>query len=71
LNGKKNLTNNKKAIAKTITWRITGTLTTFTVGWIVSGSITIGIGIASIEFWAKLVLYYVHERLWDKKDESL
>jgi len=26
----------------------------------------LGAGIATIEFWAKLVLYYAHERAWAK-----
>ena len=32
--------------------------------WIVTGSVLAGGAIASIEFWAKLALYYAHERAW-------
>ena len=56
----------KKSIIKTITWRLLATATTFVIGWMVTGSIALGLGIASIEFWAKLVLYYLHERAWSK-----
>lgn len=56
----------KKSIIKTITWRLIATATTFVIGWMVTGSIALGLGIASIEFWAKLVLYYLHERAWSK-----
>lgn len=31
-----------------------------------TGSVALGAGIATIGFWAKLVLYYGHERLWAK-----
>jgi uncharacterized membrane protein len=54
----------KKSLIKTITWRVLATATTFLIGWLVTGSIALGLGIASIEFWAKLVLYYLHERVW-------
>lgn len=55
---------NKKSILKTITWRLLATGTTFLIGWWITGSIALGLGIATVEFWAKLVLYYLHERLW-------
>ena len=61
------MTNNKRAIVKTGTWRVIATCTTFLVSWFVTGSIAVGLGIASIEFWAKLVLYYLHERAWEKQ----
>ena len=53
-----------KSIYKTISWRIIATIITFVIGWCVTGSVAIGAGIASIEFWAKLILYYLHERIW-------
>ena len=50
------------------------TFTTFVISWAITGNIYMGLGIASIEFWAKLVLYYLHERGWNKikwgKNES-
>jgi uncharacterized membrane protein len=56
----------KRSLTKTVSWRILATLTTFIIGWGITGNIFIGLGIASVEFWAKLVLYYFHERLWNK-----
>ena len=56
---------NRRSIAKTLTWRITATLTTFLISWIVTGSLVMGLGIASIEFWAKIILYFYHERIWN------
>lgn len=53
-----------KSIYKTISWRLVATLITFIIGWAVTGSAAIGAGIATIEFWAKLILYYLHERIW-------
>lgn len=56
----------KRHIAKTITWRILGTLDTFLLSWFISNDITIGFQIGVFELVTKMVLYYVHERLWYK-----
>ena len=51
---------------KTMSWRVVATTTSFVISWIVTGSILAGGAIASIEFWAKLALYYAHERTWSR-----
>lgn len=56
----------KRHIAKTITWRILGTLDTFLLSWFISNDITVGFQIGVFELATKMVLYYVHERLWYK-----
>lgn len=56
----------RKSLYKTISWRFIATFTTFIISWVITGSLTIGLGIATFEFWAKLVLYYYHERIWGK-----
>lgn len=58
------LVSKKRHIAKTITWRIVGTLDTIVISWIISGDITIGFGIGGIEVFTKMILYYLHERVW-------
>ena len=54
----------KRHIAKTITWRVLGTITTFLIGWITTGNITAGLSIGGFDFFIKIFLYYVHERAW-------
>ena len=54
----------KRTMAKTITWRITASLTTFLIAWILTGDILVGASIGSIEAIAKIFLYYYHERIW-------
>ena len=54
----------KRTIAKTMTWRITASLTTFLIAWILTGDILVGASIGSIEAIAKIFLYYFHERIW-------
>ena len=54
----------KRTLAKTMTWRITASLTTFIIAWILTGDVLIGASIGSIEALAKIFLYYFHERIW-------
>lgn len=56
----------KRSILKTMSWRVLATTTTFVISWLMTGSVAIGLGIAGIEFWAKIVLYYLHERTWSR-----
>ena len=55
----------KRTMAKTITWRITASLTTFLIAWILTGDILVGASIGSIEAVSKIFLYYFHERIWN------
>lgn len=54
----------KRHIAKTLTWRIVGTLDTVILSWVISGSPSIGLKIGSAEVVTKMILYYLHERTW-------
>ena len=56
----------KRHIAKTITWRIVGTLDTILLSWIISGNPTTGLKIGLSEAITKMLLYYIHERTWFK-----
>ena len=54
----------KRHIAKTITWRIIGTIDTIILGWVISGDPTIGLTVGGVELITKMILYYFHERVW-------
>ena len=56
----------KRHIAKTITWRIVGTIDTIILSWIISGNPFTGLKIGFAEVITKMVLYYLHERAWFK-----
>jgi uncharacterized membrane protein len=58
--------NLKRHFVKTITWRIIGTIDTMLIGWFVSGDPLIGLTIGSFEILTKMVLYFIHERVWYK-----
>ena len=54
----------KRHLAKTITWRIIGTLDTIVLSWIITGNPLTGLKIGASELITKMVLYYAHERIW-------
>lgn len=53
-------------ILKTISYRIIGTLFTFIVTYISTGSIKIGVTLSIIELGIKPLIYFLHERFWFK-----
>ena len=55
----------KRTIVKTLTWRVTASLTTFIIAWALTGDLLIGSTIGSVEAIAKIFLYYFHERIWN------
>jgi len=61
----------KRHIAKTITWRIIGTLDTMILAWIISGDPLTGLKIGMAEVITKMTLYYFHERTWYKINYGL
>ena len=54
------------SFCKTCTWRIVASLDTFLLSWLITGSVTAGASIASLEVLTKMFLYYAHERQWEK-----
>ncbi|MEO0528719.1 MAG: DUF2061 domain-containing protein [Bacteroidota bacterium] len=55
----------KRSIAKSISWRIIGTLDTIVISWIVTGTLSLAFSIGLIELFTKMVLYFFHERIWN------
>ncbi|GHA26572.1 hypothetical protein GCM10007103_04930 [Salinimicrobium marinum] len=55
-----------RSIAKTISWRIVGTLDTIGISWLLTGEVETALAIGSVELVTKMILYFGHERLWNK-----
>jgi uncharacterized membrane protein len=55
-----------RSIAKTISWRITGSGATFLISYVVSGNLSVAGTIAIIQLTANTILYFIHERIWNK-----
>ncbi len=60
------LESRKRHIAKTITWRLIGTMDTMLLAWLISGDVLMGLKIGFVEIITKMMLYYLHERAWYK-----
>ena len=60
----KRMESHLRSVTKAITWRIIATLTTATIAYFVTGQIEIAILIGGIEFVVKIIIYYLHERVW-------
>ncbi|MEP5255647.1 MAG: DUF2061 domain-containing protein [Winogradskyella arenosi] len=56
----------KRHLAKTITWRIIGTLDTLLLSWFISNDFSTGVQMGVFEMFTKMILYYLHERAWFK-----
>ncbi len=55
-----------RSLAKTVSWRVTGSASTFTIAYLVTGSAGISSGIAVIQMIVNTFLYWFHERVWNK-----
>ena len=56
----------KRHLAKTISWRLIGTIDTMLLSSIITGSIQTGLAIGGFEVFTKMILYFLHERAWYK-----
>ncbi|WP_350286169.1 DUF2061 domain-containing protein [uncultured Croceitalea sp.] len=54
----------KRHFAKTITWRMLGTLDTIVLSWFITGNPFTGVKIGLSEVITKMILYFFHERAW-------
>lgn len=63
--------NKTRSLVKTLSWRAIATTDTIIIARIITGSWTVGFGIASIEIVTKMALYYFHERGWASLDWGL
>lgn len=55
-----------RSVVKTISWRTVGTLDTIIVSYFITGNLVMAASIGSIEVITKMILYYFHERIWNK-----
>jgi uncharacterized membrane protein len=53
-----------RSIAKAISWRVTGTVDTFVLSFLITGSAKFAGSIAATEVVTKIALFYGHERIW-------
>jgi sulfate adenylyltransferase large subunit len=53
-----------RSLAKAVSWRATGSLDTFVVTFVITGSTKLAGSVAVTEIMTKIFIYYCHERIW-------
>jgi len=57
-----------RSLGKVVTWRILVTITNFVGGYLASGSWMVGLGVVSFALVVNSILYFFHERAWNRID---
>jgi uncharacterized membrane protein len=56
----------KRSLAKTISWRVVASLATAGIVYVFTGKLVMSLGIGVVEAFIKMLLYYLHERIWQR-----
>lgn len=56
----------RRSLVKTISWRITGSGATFLISYAILSNLAISGTIATIQLIFNTILYFIHERIWNK-----
>ncbi len=63
---KRNSEKTIRSVIKAISWRVVGTIDTILISWLLIGDVSIAFTIGSVELVTKMLLYFFHERIWNK-----
>lgn len=55
-----------RSLLKGISWRMLGTIDTIVISFFITGQIKFALSIGGVELFSKIILYYLHERIWNK-----
>lgn len=55
-----------RSLLKSVSWRIIGTIDTIIISYLITGKLAFALSIGGIELVTKMILYVVHERVWNK-----
>ena len=55
-----------RSITKALSWRFIASAATFIISFFVSTDLSVAGTIAAIQFVANIILYFIHERVWNK-----
>ena len=53
-----------RSFMKAVSWRTVGTIDTFIISFFVTGKVSLAGSIAAVEVVTKIMIYYLHERVW-------
>lgn len=55
-----------RSILKTISWRVTATLSTTLITYVITKTWRFALSVGAVELLVKMFLYYFHERIWNR-----
>ncbi len=55
-----------RSVAKGVTWRITASMTTMAIVYLVTGDLALVASVGVADVTIKIFFYYLHERLWGR-----
>ena len=55
-----------RSIVKAVSWRVIATVTTTLLVWLFTGEVGLAITVGAFEAVAKMALYFLHERAWNR-----
>ncbi len=55
-----------RSVAKAISWRLFGTLVTTALVFVFTRRLVLSLAVGAVEFLAKIALFWLHERIWDR-----
>lgn len=56
---------NVRSLAKAISYRLLGSGSTACIVFVISGKLSLSLGLGLLDMLAKLGLYFLHERVWN------
>jgi uncharacterized membrane protein len=56
---------NTRSIAKAVSYRILGSMSTAILVFVFSGNLRVSVGVGALDMIVKIALYYLHERMWN------
>lgn len=55
-----------RSLLKTGLWRVVASVDTTILAWVFTGNITTALSVGTMEVFTKILLYYFHERAWQR-----
>lgn len=55
-----------RSVAKSLSWRATATATTMVIVLGFTGEVHLAMAVGGVEVFAKLAIFYAHERAWQR-----
>lgn len=64
------ITKSNRALIKAGTYRLLGSMQTFLLVWVLTGQLKGAFQVSAIEVITKIIIYYVHEMIWESNNNG-